>query len=77
VEFQSLKDQQAKIEKECGESLSWYAVSSEKRVAFINMAVDVTNKTDWGNQHKWLSTNLEKLVKVFRSRISELRAAYR
>ncbi|RKU22899.1 hypothetical protein C6503_03815 [Candidatus Poribacteria bacterium] len=74
-ELQSLQEQQAEIENECGESLSWYAVSSEKRVAFINTDVDVTNATDWCNQHEWLATHLEKLVEVFRPRILELRAA--
>ena len=79
AEFQSLKEQQAEIENECSESLSWYAVSSEKRVTFINADTnadtDVTNETDWGNQHEWLATNLEKLVEVFRPRILELRPA--
>ena len=74
-EFQSLEEQQAEIENECGEPLSWYAVSSEKRVAFINTDVDVTNAADWCNQHEWLATNLERLVEVFRPRILKLRAA--
>ena len=40
-------EQQAEIESECGESLSWYAVPSEKRVAFIKEGADSTDETDW------------------------------
>ena len=75
AEFQSLKEQQAEIENECGESLSWVCLSSEKRVNFGNRDVDVTNEIDWCNQHEWLATHLEKLVEVFRPRILNLRAA--
>lgn len=75
AEFQALQEQQAEIEQECGESLSWDILSSENQVNFGNMDVDVTNETDWPNQHEWLATKLEKLVEVFRPHILEFRAA--
>ncbi len=74
-ESRLLQEQQAEIENEYGESLSWYAVASEIRVNVGNMDVDVTNENDWPRQHEWLATKLEKLVKVFRTRILNLRAA--
>ena len=76
VEFQLLREQQAEIENDFGESLSWYADGeTDKQVNTMNWCVDVTNEADWGNQHEWLATKLEKLVKVFRQRILKFRAA--
>ena len=75
AEFQLLREQQTEIENECGESLSWDVLLSENQVNFRNMDEDVTNETDWPNQHEWLATKLEKLVEVFCPRIMELRAA--
>lgn len=72
--FNALMEQQAKIHKECGESLSWYPVDSEKRIAFIKEDADVTDEKDWPNQHKWLATKLEKLNEVFRPRIERLKS---
>ena len=68
-----LQEQQAEIENEYGESLSWYAVKKENCVNVATMDVDVTDETDWPNQHKWLATKLKKLVEVFHPRILELR----
>ena len=70
--FSTLLEQQAEIHKECGESLSWYPTSSEKRVAFIKQNIDVTDATDWPNQHAWLVSKLEKLNEVFPPRIMAL-----
>ena len=75
AEFQSLQEQQAEIKNDFGESLSWDALLKEKQINTRTMDVDVTNETDWCNQHKWLATQLEKLVEVFHRRILELRAA--
>lgn len=74
AEFQLLREQQAEIENECGESLSWDVLLSENQVNFRNMGVDVTNEADWGNQHEWLAAKLGRLVQVFRPRILKLRA---
>ena len=73
--FDALLEQQAEIHKECGESLSWYPTLSEKRVAFIKQDIDVTDATDWPNQHAWLASKLEKLNEVFLPRIMALNAA--
>lgn len=75
AEFQSLQEQQAEIENDFGESLSWDALLKEKQVNTITMPADVTNETDWPNQYEWLAIKLEQLAKVFRDRIQELRAA--
>ena len=70
--FAALEAQKAKIEDECGERLSWYPVESEKRIAFRRPDVDVTDETDWPNQHEWLASKFEKLNEVFRPRIERI-----
>ena len=72
-ESRLLQKQQVGIENEYGESLSWYAVKKEICANVATMDVDVTDETDWPNQHEWLATKLEKLVEVFRPRILKLR----
>ena len=72
--FEALEEQKAEIEDECGECLSWYPVESEKRIAFRRADVDVTDKTDWPNQHEWLAYKFEKLNEVFRPRIEDMRS---
>ena len=71
--FETLGEQKAKIEDECGEPLSWYPVESEKRIAFLKKDVDVTDETDWPDQHEWLASKFEKLIEVFRPRIEDMR----
>ena len=58
----------AEIDNECGESFSWYAVSSEKRVAFINTDTDVTNATDWAINLKWRNLIYETRIRFLLSR---------
>ena len=72
--FEALKEEKEVIHSECGGSLSWYAeAASEKRIAFLKWDTDVTDETDWSDQHEWLISKLEKLNNVFRPRIERLR----
>lgn len=69
----SLIKQQAKIEKELGEKFYCYEeVHGESQIYVELKYCDVTDKTDWLNQHQWLAMKLEKLVEVFRPRIEKL-----
>ena len=45
---------------------------SEKRIAFRRADVDVTDETDWSNQHEGLASKFEKLNEVFRPRIERI-----
>ncbi len=74
ITFEALKEQQAEIHSECGGSLSWYAVESEKRIAFLKSDTDVRDETDWTNQHEWVVRKFEKLNEVFRPRIERLKS---
>ena len=69
----SLKEQQVAIENELGERLYWYeGIKGEKQGHIELKYCDVTDKTDWSDQHQWLAMKLEKLVEVFRPRVEKL-----
>ena len=74
--FDALKEQQATIDQEFGESLQWWGEvhRGEQRLGLIKTDVNPADETDWQNQHKWLATKLEKFNKVFRPRIMALNA---
>ena len=71
--FHLLKEQQGEIEDEFGDSLKWQ--EEHHNVALWLNAVNLTDESDWPNQHKWLADNLEKLDEVFRPRVKVLNAA--
>ena len=70
--YNALMEEQAEIHKECGEQLLWTAVESKKRIAFINTNATPKDELDWQNQHEWLSTKFDILIKVFIPRIERL-----
>ena len=77
--FNALREQQAEIENEFGESLEWQGIRGrerrdQKRLHLIKADVDPADETDWPNQHEWLATKLEKFNEVFRPRIVALNA---
>lgn len=70
--FHLLTEQREEIEKEFGESLEW---EEERHRTFLWLEnVNLTDETDWPNQHEWLATKLEKFDAVFRPRIKALNA---
>ena len=69
----SLIKQQTEIENELGEKFYCYeAVQGEKQLYVALKSCDVTDKTDWSDQHQWFAMKLEKLIEVFRPRIEKL-----
>lgn len=69
----SLKEQQVAIENELGERLYWYeGIHGETQLYVALKDCDVTDKTDWSDQHQWLVRKVEKLVEVFRPRMEKL-----
>ena len=71
--FHSLIEQQTAIENELGEKFGCHeSVQGEKQLYVALKSCDVTDKTDWSDQHQWLAMKLEKLVEVFRPRIEKL-----
>ncbi len=71
--FYSLKEQQVAIENELGGKLHWSERIKGETQGYIELKYcDVTDKTDWSDQHQWLVTKIEKLVEIFRPRIEKL-----
>ncbi len=71
--FDSLIEQQTEIENELGEKFYCHEkVQGEKQLYVVLKGCDVTDNTDWSDQHQWLITKVEKLVEVFRPRIEKL-----
>ncbi len=71
--FDKLKEQQNEIETEIDAALEWkkspsYNTTVPQVGLYKNM--DSPYETDWSNQFEWLHLNLEKLHKVFLSRVT-------
>ena len=69
----SLMKQQTAIENELGEKFYCSeSVQGEKQIYVELKSCDVTDKTDWSDQHQWFAMKLKKLVEVFCPRIEKL-----
>jgi hypothetical protein len=65
-EFYSLfKKNQQRIQQELGKAPRWNRVDDGWSIA-ISRKDDPSLKSEWGEQHKWLSTNLKKFLSVFK-----------
>lgn len=74
--FHSLIKQQTEIENELGEKFYCYeGIQGEKQI-YVGKDCDVTDRTDWSDQHQWLAMKFDKLVEVFRPRIEKLKGEY-
>lgn len=75
TQFDELYQQQEVVKDEFGAGLKWYKSPkfnpSVPQVGLYKNNTDPKAELDWQNQFEWLRSNLEKLDKVFRLRISE------
>lgn len=70
--FHSLIKQQSEIEKYLGEEIYLHEdIQNEKQIYLGLEYCDVTDETDWSDQHQWLVTKFENLIEVFRPRIEK------
>ena len=78
ADFYLLKDKSEEIENKLGE-LEWEENPGKisSFIALYRNDTDLTNETDWPNQHEWLKSKLELFDKVFRPRIKALDPADR
>jgi len=61
------------IESELGENLYWYEGVTTETQGYVGLKeCDVSDETDWADQHQWFATKFEKLVEVFRPRTERL-----
>lgn len=65
--FHLLKEQQEEIEREFAEPLEWDEGSQHEgpRISLRKTNIDLTDETDWPNQHEWYASKLELFDKVF------------
>lgn len=77
--FHSLKEQQQEIEREFAEPLEWDEDSQRRSPAIFlrKTNIDLTDETDWPNQHEWLASKLDLFDKVFGPRLKALNATNR
>ena len=75
--FDLLKEQRQEIDKKLGGQLVWWEDPKGKgsRVYLKKDSMNLTDETDWHDQHEWLASKLELFDKVFRPRIKVLNAA--
>ena len=74
--YHLLKEQQAEIEKDFGETLEWEETPEDRsnKISLRKKETDPGNESNWPDQHEWLASQLESFDKVFRPRILELDA---
>ena len=67
IYLHSLQAEQVAIENELGEKLYWYEGITTETQGYVGLkACDVSDETDWSDQHQWFVTKFEKFVEVFR-----------
>jgi hypothetical protein len=74
--YRLLLSQKEQIESEAGEPLQWEELPDgvESRITLRLEGADVTDRNDWPHQHAWLREKLEKLYRVFATRVKSLSA---
>jgi hypothetical protein len=71
--FSILELHKAEIEVEFGESLIWYSNPEARSCRiFIRRSTNLNARDNWSEQHKWLRDKLDKLHKVFSTRVKQL-----
>jgi hypothetical protein len=74
--FALLSAQKEAIENDFGQPLVWHNPLNKKASKiYIRQTADFTDAEKWPEQHEWLRTNLEKMHRVFASRIKQLDAS--
>jgi len=73
-EFALLERQKDRIEKELGFPLTWYNVESSSQCRmYTRKDADFQNESLWPQQFEWLRDRLEKMYKVFRPLVLDLK----
>ncbi|MCB9965833.1 MAG: DUF4268 domain-containing protein [Rhodospirillales bacterium] len=70
--YETLNEQKQEIEQKFGQPLDWEnSPTKQTAVIKIEKLADISNETDWINQHAWLKEMLEKFKRVFRPIVKE------
>ena len=71
--FDLLKQQKEAIELAFGETLIWDSQLDRKACRiFVRQSVDISDRSDWEQQHQWLIEKLDRMHKVFSQRVKQL-----
>lgn len=75
--FHLLRAQKAQIETEAGESLEWSELPAKKSsyITLYSWNIELTNRDDWPQQHKWMAEKLDLFHRIFSWRVKALNAA--
>ena len=75
--FHLLKEQQADIHNEFGETLEWVELPGKERsrICLNKGDTDPLDENDRSHQYQWFTDNLERFYQVFQPRIQALNAA--
>lgn len=74
--FNLLMQDKEAIEKEFGECLNWDELPEKKacRISIQRENSNPTNEDNWSEQHSWLIDRLDRMHRVFSSRVKQLDA---
>jgi hypothetical protein len=76
IYFAMLEAEKDEIEREFGQPLIWHNPPNAKMCRiFPRRAAHFLNPGQWPEQHEWLRVNLEKMHRVFASRVKQLDVA--
>ena len=75
--YSLLKEQQAEIHNEFGETLEWRELveNERSRISVSKADTDPLDESDWPQQFEWFTAKLERFNQIFRERIRALDAA--
>lgn len=72
--FAKLQKERAAIETELGEEMVWHNPQDVKSCkVLVRKSVDLWNREDWPEQHRWLKEHLERIEQVLRPRVRSIR----
>jgi hypothetical protein len=63
--YTKFKKNQQQIQQKLGKAPGWNRLDDGWSIA-ISRKDDPSSKSEWGEQHKWLATNLQKFLRVFK-----------
>jgi hypothetical protein len=74
VAFRALQSEKEQIERELGYPLSWEELPTRQatRIAVYKDNVDVTDRSSWPEQHRWMLDRMVDFRRVFTHRVREL-----
>jgi Domain of unknown function (DUF4268) len=76
--FRALEANMADIERDYGSRLDWRELPDRRasRIGTYLRDVDLTDRSDWPRQHRWVVDQLKEFRRVFSERVKKLELSY-